>query len=211
MKSFALNRQRGTFQFTTHKTLNPKARRIRLLLRLFLLFSLLFVGQNLTAAGQPASPTVPAAVGDNALSLPGVRPEPPLDISGYVEVPYSAALNPSGGLITIEAWVKRVAADRNETIVGNGWQTSYWFGFSESDKLRFIPHGSGSMTDSDGTVLPGVWTHVAVTYDGITRRFYINGILDKVDTDNAGPITPAAAGEPLGIGFDREDNFLPNY
>ena len=82
--------------------------------------------------------------------------------------------------MTIEGWVKRSGLSRNETLVGNGWQTSYWFGFSSTGKLRFIPHGSGSLVDSASTVPAGLWTHVAVTYDGTTRRYYINGVLDKV-------------------------------
>jgi hypothetical protein len=154
---------------------------------------------------------VPAAAGDNAVALPGVRPGDPFDFSGYIQVPYSAVLNPSDGQITIEAWVKRSAYDRNETIVGNGWQTSYWLGFSSAGTLRFIPHGSDSIEDGNTVVQPDMWTHVAVTYDGTTRRYYINGVLDKTSTTNPGDLTPAPAGQALGIGFDVDDTFTPNY
>jgi hypothetical protein len=152
-----------------------------------------------------------AAIAQYAISLPGVRPSEPLDLSGYIQVPYSAALNPSGGQITIEGWVKRSGTNRNETILGNGWQTSYWLGFSPTGKLRFIPHGSDSTVDGNATVASGEWVHVAVTYDGVTRRYYINGVLDKTSTASSGALTPAPAGRALGIGFDVNDTFTPNY
>jgi hypothetical protein len=120
-------------------------------------------------------------------------------------------LNPTGGQITIEAWVKPNAANRNETIIGNGWKNSYWLGLSGTGKLRFSPHGSSGLVDSVGTLQAGEWTHVAVTYDGTTRRYYFNGELDTTSTAKAGNIVPASPGQFLGIGFDRDDTFNPNY
>jgi hypothetical protein len=203
-----LNRWYRTGRFVQN-VFTHKVRRKPLVMCLALLLLLLLASSS--AARQPANPAAPAAVGDNAVSLPGVRPGDPFDFSGYVEVPHSAALNPSGGHMTIEAWVKRTAYDRNETIVGNGWRTSYWLGFSDTGKLRFIPHGSDSIVDGDATVSVGTWVHVAVTYDGFTRRYYINGVLDKVSTSSPGPIAPAPASQPLSIGFDVDDDFTPNY
>jgi len=163
----------------------------------------------------PAAAVEVEAVGLNSLMLTGNRPPSnpgDLDTSGYIRVPYDADLNPSGGSLTIEAWVKRNATNRNETIVGNGWRTSYWFGFGDSGSLRLIPYGFGSHgEDSDGIVSGGIWTHVAVTYDGFTRRFYINGVLDTTTTASPGAITPSATGQPLGLGFDSDDFSNVNY
>ncbi|MDY7080246.1 MAG: C25 family cysteine peptidase [Chloroflexota bacterium] len=208
-----LNRWHRTSRFV-HNVFAQKVGPKLSIMCLALLFSLPLANVanvNLPVVGSSAGPTAPVAVGDNAVSLPGLRPGDPLDLSGYVQVPYDAALNPSGGQMTIEAWVKRVAYDRNETIVGNGWQTSYWLGFSSAGYLRFIPHGSDSVVDGNTVVMPNKWVHVAVTYDGTTRRYYINGILDKISTSNPGDITPAPASQPLGIGFDADDTFTPNY
>ena len=165
--------------------------------------------------GAPASAFEVTAIQDNALSLTGIRPPSnpgDLDQSGYVRVPYSTSLNPSSGSLSIEAWVKRNATSRNETLVGNGWHASYWFGFGSNGSLRFYSRGFGSHgEDSVGRVSAGAWTHVAVTYDGFTRRFYINGVLDTTSTATPGPIGPAPAGQPLGIGFDRDDFTNVNY
>jgi hypothetical protein len=79
----------------------------------------------LSTSVQSASTMAPAAVGQNSLWLMGVRPGGFPDLSGYVAVGYSRALNPSSGGITIEGWVRRIAADRHETLVGNGWRDSY--------------------------------------------------------------------------------------
>ena len=130
-------------------------------------------------------------------------------VDGYLRVPYSSELN-SLSAITIEAWVKRAETSRNETVVGNDFNASYWLGFSPTGKLRFYPHGSGSSVDGNATVGSGAWNHIAVTYDGTTRNYYINGILDKTSTLAPGAITGNPS-EPLGIGFDVHDTFDPNF
>ena len=149
--------------------------------------------------------------GNHSAIFPGQRPSMPFDLSGYIEVPYASVLNPSGGEMTIEAWIKPNADNRNETIVGNGWKSSYWFGLEGNGQLRFTPYGSAGLVDSVGTIQAGVWNHVAVTYDGTTRNFYLNGVHDSQSNAKPGNIVPASPGQFLGIGFDREDTFVPNY
>ena len=187
-----------------------RQRLIWLLVRIGFLLVLLVTPAT---AARSQEPEALLAVGDNAIYLTGFQPpsDPDdLDFSGYVEVPYGAGLNTGGGQITIEAWVKRNETNRNETIVGNGWLTSYWFGFASDGKLRFTPYGSAGLVDSNSVVPAGVWTHVAVTHDGLNRRFYIDGVLDKATTDKPGALVGASSGQPLGIGHDR-DGFSQNY
>lgn len=148
--------------------------------------------------------------GNHSAIFPGVRPSMPFDLSGYIEVPYTPSLNPSGGQITIEAWIKPNENNRNETILGNGWIDSYWFGLDGNGQLRFTPYGQAGLVDSIGVIQPGVWNHVAVTYDGTTRSYYINGLLDSQTTAMPGNIAPGSS-QFLGIGFDSDDTFVPNY
>jgi hypothetical protein len=129
-------------------------------------------------------------------------------IDGYARVANSAELNDLSA-ITIEAWVFRRITTRQETVVGNGWNNSYWLGFSPAGKLRFASHG-GDGVDSYSTVYSDSWNHVAVSYNGTERRYYINGVLDRVTTTGAGAIA-ANPTDPLGIGYDVDligDNFF---
>ncbi len=116
----------------------------------------------------------------------------------YVEIPFAAELNYLNAM-TIEAWVKRTAT-RCETVVGNGWLTSYWLGFCNAP-IRFY-HGSTQYVDGSVAIPAGTWTHIAVTYDGKTRRYYVNGQLDLETSQNSGPIAPAQ--DALYIGADRD-------
>lgn len=120
----------------------------------------------------------------------------------YVEIPYAQELNFLNA-ITIEAWVKR-AGTRCETVVGNGWLESYWLGFCYA-AIRFY-RGSGTAVDGSASIPAGEWAHIAVTYDGQTRRYYVNGQLDRETSADAGPIMPANQ-LPLYIGADRDGGY----
>ncbi len=115
----------------------------------------------------------------------------------YVEIPFADDLN-NLSAITIEAWVKREDY-RCETVVGNGWRESYWLGFC-NQPIRFY-HTGYKRVDGRTSIPPGQWIHVAITYDGTTRRYYINGRLDLESTLNNGPISPGSGA--LYIGADR--------
>jgi hypothetical protein len=147
----------------------------------------------------PAAPLALAAPGDHAISLNGT--------SQNVRLAYGGDANFTGS-ITIEAWVKRSSETRCETIVGNGYLDSYWFGICGSEpgepaRLRFY-RGEGASADGSAAIPAGVWTHVAVSYDGATRRFYVNGRLDAATTASSGPLraAPNGSGRPLGVGAD---------
>ena len=169
--------------------------------KMFRLFMILIVLLSSAPAARPAAaqPAAPDLQTDNSLSLAGS--------DGYARVAHSSELN-NLNAITIEAWVWRNNTSRGETIVGNGWTESYWLGFSPTGKLRFIGHG-GDIVDSNTTVTAGRWTHVAVTYNGSVRNFYINGVLDKTTSELPGAIDPNPS-DPLGIGYDP-DPFTGNY
>jgi hypothetical protein len=46
-------------------------------------------------------------------------------------------------------------------------------------------------------IVPGTWTHIATTYDGVNQRLYVNGVLVNTQPQS-GPI--AVTGAPLRIG-----------
>ncbi|MCX7859880.1 MAG: C25 family cysteine peptidase [Chloroflexus sp.] len=172
---------------------------------------LAFIVAIVPVYGQPEPPSsiALAAAGQNSFSLSGVRPGDPFPLN-YIEVPYSWSLNNFPAGITVEAWVKRNNASRNESVLCNDWDRSYCLMFL-GDHVRFLSNGFGSRMDSVGTVPTGVWTHIAVTYNPITglRAMYINGLLDSTSIYAGG--VGQANGTPLGIGADLANDFIHNY
>jgi hypothetical protein len=121
----------------------------------------------------------------------------------YLSVPNAPDLNPTGG-ITIEAWIRPTSFTGFPTIVGKSYLDSYWLGLSTTGRLRYYTHGTGSSRDGVRPIPLGQWTHVAVSFDGTTRRYYVDGALDlELATPAALPINTL----PLGIGADSNGSF----
>ena len=83
---------------------------------------------------------------------------------------------------TMEAWVKpRDGADMMVVSHGGGGQL-----FIKDGNLAF--RQVQDTIYSNGAVLPGVWTHVAATWDGHNTRLYVNGVqVAHSTTDNKPP------------------------
>lgn len=124
-------------------------------------------------------------------------------VHGYVEVPHSAALNPTGA-ITIEAWVNVSDSGSCSSIVGKNYLQAYWVGICGTT-LRAYFRG-GSSAHNAGVVPAGRWTHIAVVFDGSTQKHYINGELIQ-SFPAGGP--PTTSTSPLRIGSDVSWTFTP--
>jgi hypothetical protein len=124
--------------------------------------------------------------------------------SSFVQVPATQSLAVSNQF-TFETWVKPRTAQCN-TILSRGdgsnlANTDYIFQVgTDGTNCGVMKLGlmvAGNWTTSISTVPLNVWTHVAVTYDGTTSRFYINGLLD---TAVAATGAVYQSGSPLFIG-----------
>jgi glucose/arabinose dehydrogenase/fibronectin type 3 domain-containing protein len=118
-----------------------------------------------------------------------------------VRIPAAPSLN-LGTAMTLAAWIQPTAAQ-------SGWRTimqreteAYFLNASNGSGTN-VPAG-GATTGGDTTVVTGtstapvgVWTHVAMTYDGSSLRLYVNGTL--VRTTGAGGAVQTTA-NPLWIG-----------
>lgn len=124
---------------------------------------------------------------------------------GYVRVPHSASLNPTGGF-TFEAWVRihQSGVAECDSIAGKNFLQAWWIGLCGTN-LRSSLKGDGSAR-TVGTIPADIWTHIAVTFDGVNRRHYINGELVGTFAE-PGPLS--TSGSELRIGSDVSWQFTP--
>ena len=122
--------------------------------------------------------------------------------NGYIQIPDSADLNPTAA-ITIEAWVSVTDPGSCSSIVGKGYQTTWWVGLCGTT-LRSYLKGTASLRN--GGVLNSNWNHIAVTYDGTNRRHYINGEQVAIFAET-GPLPTDT--RPVRISSDADYNFHP--
>jgi len=129
---------------------------------------------------------------------------------GSVEVPSQAVLNLNGAF-TVEAWVKP------ETLPASGYPgflrkgssavtsaAGGWLVWYARDTLVMRFKRQGLERSVPGWKLTaGVWSHVALTYDGTTTntlRFYVNGALVGTASGPSGGYVALTSSDPFQIG-----------
>lgn len=144
--------------------------------------------------------------GDGTTTVSGTNGPYRLTFDGsndFISVPTSSAISPASG-VTVEAWVYPTNLVHYQHIVCKH-SASTWSGDYADYCLRFVGDKvefwvrlaqSGVLTGVT-SVSAGAWSHIVGTYDGASRKIYINGALDTSDTVTGTILT---SGYPLAIG-----------
>lgn len=129
-----------------------------------------------------------------------------------ITVPHSAALHPSSAL-TIEAWVRSTSQGPYKRFVNKAFTASNapWNEYSlESDStgshvsFSLTLAGTESGVASTTAMSNGEWYHVVGSYDGISQKVYVNGILEN-SMPRSGSVSDY--GQQLTIGKYSQDNY----
>jgi hypothetical protein len=126
----------------------------------------------------------------------------------HVRVPDSAALKPAQ--LTVEVWVFPTAVPNNspQTIIARGFYVKTWDLRLTNNMPQFWLHG-GQGLEGPSAIPLNEWTHLAITYDGLVKRLYVNGA-QVASREQLGALLYDAA-VPITIGSDFESNNSGNH
>lgn len=128
--------------------------------------------------------------------------------TGYVEVPFAAALNPASFSVECWAYVTGGAGGFRAVVSARDIVATNTRGFilyaSDVNKWEFwIGTGTAAWTGLVGpAVVLNSWNHLVGTYDGTSSRFYVNGVLVAGPTASA---FVANAARPLRIAAGQNE------
>ncbi|MEM7130107.1 MAG: LamG-like jellyroll fold domain-containing protein [Chloroflexota bacterium] len=137
----------------------------------------------------------------------------PTQVNGsqWIEIPPDVSQNMNNTL-TLAAWVRAESLRNGDGIITKGQNiTSYALRLQGDGRVMFTANfgqpfgfvGSGDWSSS-GTISANQWHHIAVTYDGSTLRFFIDGVPDPNEVDTT--LVFGRATQPLYIGADLPDD-----
>jgi hypothetical protein len=102
---------------------------------------------------------------------------------------------------TLESWIWPDSTLASGTIMGSltfGGTTNWWFSFTATNPLGLtFFNGASGWNPSVGSAITGnAWNHIAVTRQGTTQRFWINGVqaAEQSNSTNLGNTINISAG-----------------
>lgn len=132
-----------------------------------------------TVAGTPTYSVAGALVGDSntAITFDGTTTE-------GLSVPDATALDLGNAPFTIEMWVKRAGAARNDTALHKG-TNAYGVGFDATDNFwKLSKTGVGRISRANTAITDGIWHHVVVTRSATGAGgtlIYVDGVEGHTD------------------------------
>jgi len=120
----------------------------------------------------------------------------------YIEVPYTADLNPKE--FTISLWIKRHETNSDNYMISLNTYNGFKLQLQGSNFLFLTIHADNGYHDVDsnpGVVPQDTWTFASVSYTNGTMKFYINDKLVKTAAVTGTPITLA---QPVNLAFGQQ-------
>ena len=121
----------------------------------------------------------------------------------HVRVSDSAALKPAQ--LTVEAWVFPTGPNGSpKTIIARGSPFNTWDLRLTNNRPQFWSHG-GQGLEGPSAIPLNEWTHLAITFDGLIKRLYVNGA-QLASRNELRALVYDAAPVPVTIGSDWASN-----
>jgi len=148
-----------------------------------------------------------AVVAQSVTALGKVAGAFSFDGTVHVRVPDSAALQPAQ--FTAEAWVFPTATPSTgpQTIIARGNSLNTWDLRLVNNRPQFWSHGAQGLEGPSAIPL-NEWTHLAISFDGRTKRLYVNGAEVASRGEPHALVYPASL--PITIGSDWTTNASSN-
>ncbi|WP_457336045.1 LamG-like jellyroll fold domain-containing protein [Rhizobacter sp. P5_C2] len=128
--------------------------------------------------------------------------------SGVAVSPVTADYLFGSGDFTVEAWVFRTATPSDAGAIVTLWaagKCSWYLGVDSSNRLVFFTStlgNEGFSFPAAGFVPGGAWVHVAVTRQGTSLRFFVNGALVGQTAISGSLYAPVGSNATLGAAGD---------
>jgi len=104
-------------------------------------------------------------------------------VDDYVSVPVNTNMPVGNEVYSIEAWIKPTVHTSNGIVGWGNWGTT-----NQTTDLRLsdnytVRNGwyNTELSVTSGNLADGQWHHVAATFDGTTRKIYVDGVLKGQD------------------------------